>query len=356
MYKATHNSSLIQQRDKTTTDFASSLFGNASFRLGMVLEAFDVEDDKNVSKLGPEYTVMTVEQDKQNGQNTSIYKNVIAMDGFGGVADFFQFTHRKAKKPKEAKKKGSLKNEVASIVGILCLDSNSEKAVIIGSFGNPSKGVVLSKESGHNMEGEFNGINWKVDKEGALTVTFKSATEDDGTPQDKEAGGTAWKIEKDGSIELTDGATEKIRIDKTTKKIDIESEDDISITSSKKNVNIIAKESINLTATQDLIAMAEGKAAFTVNKTFDIEAKGAASMKAQSFMFESKSMINMKAQSLISIKAMSSLILQAPQVVIGKGTSPALKSLETVTLGTGFAGVPVISTVIAGYSTEVLIS
>lgn len=357
MYKPTFNSSLLGQRDEGRTSFATQLFGNTSFKMGIILEAFDVEDEKNQSKLGPEYTVMTIEQDKQNGQNTSIYKNCIAMDGFGSVADFFQFTHRKAKKPKESKKKGSLKDEVASIVGLLCLDGHSEKAVIIGSFGNPSKGALLSKDSGHNMHGEFNGINWKIDKDGALTVTFKSATDDDGKPKDEKAGGSVWKIEKDGSMELTDGKTENIRIDKTKKTIDANAEDDISVNSAKKNVNVTAGESINMTAKKDLIAMAEGKASFTVKQAFDIQADGSASLKAKSLMVESKSMIQMKAQSMAQIEAASSMILKAPTVLIGPSPAqPAVLAFDLVVLGVGNLGGPVISTLIAGYSTSVIIS
>lgn len=345
-------SSLLSEADQDYYSTFNYNFNNFSLKIGLVKKSYNIDDKENTNKKMPEYDVLVFEQHGDQGVASTTYPRCIFLDTFGGLGDFFEF---KKRNPTDEQLQDPA-NSDGSTVLMLCVDGVAEKGLIIGAIPHPNRKTTLTKDAGHHLEGEFNGLNWQVNKDGALTVTFQSATDNKGIAQDQEAGGTAWKIEKDGSIELTDGATEKIRIDKTTKKIDIESEDDISITSSKKNVNIIAKESINLTATQDLIAMAEGKAAFTVNKTFDIEAKGAASMKAQSFMFESKSMINMKAQSLISIKAMSSLILQAPQVVIGKGTSPALKSLETVTLGTGFAGVPVISTVIAGYSTEVLIS
>lgn len=387
MYKPTLNSSLLESRSEERTDFASQLFGNASFRIGIILEAIDVEDEKNISKLGPEYNVMTIEQDKQNGQGTSIYKNCITMDGFGGVADFFQFTRRTAKKPKETKKKGTLKDEVGSIVGILCLDGNSEKAVIMGSFGNPSKLRTLEKDKEHNMEGEFNGINWKVDKDGALTITFRSNTDDEGLPQNIEAGGTALKMEKDGSFEINNGpltgelkkkylkpkdgeegqseeeeaasegiAYEKIRLDKTKKTIDVESREDMSF-KTDKNFNLEAKESMNITLKKDLITMAEGKAAFTLKKSFELKAKGKCSIEAQQIMAESKSMIQFKASSMFQAEAASSMILKAPQVMLGPSPAqPALLAYDLIVLGTGNLGAPVVSNAIAGYSTSIIIS
>ena len=356
MYKPTLNSSVLTKRDEEKVDFARKIFGNNSLRLGLVLEIVEEDDEKNASKLGPEYNVMTIEQDGDNGSNTAIYKNCINIDAFGGVADFFQFKHRASKDPKKAKKKGSLKEETGSIVLLLCLDGNSEKAVILKSVHNPKKNKVLTKDKGHHMEGEFNGVNWSVDKDGAMTVVFKSATEDDGTPKDEKAGGTSWKIEKDGSFELSDGNEEKIRVDKTTKKIDVSAGDDVSIVT-KKNMNITADESMNITLKKDLIAMAEGKAAFTVKSSMDLEAKGPFNIKGQTIQMESKSLIQMKAQSLFQVEAGSSAIINAPQLLLGPSPAqPALLAFDLITLGTGNNGAPVISNAIAGFSTSILIS
>lgn len=356
MYKPTLNSSVVSEREESAVDFAKKIFGNNALRLGLVLEIIEDDDESNVSGLGPEYNVMAIQQDGSNGSNTVIYKNCINIDAFGGVADFFQFKHRASKDPKKAKKKGSLKEETGSIVLLLCLDGNSEKAVILKSVHNPKKNAVLSKDKGHHLEGEFNGVNWSVDKDGAMTVVFKSATEDDGTPKDDAAGGTSWKIEKDGSFEFADGNEEKIRVDKTAKTIDIEAEKDISI-KTKANVNVTADKSMNITLKKDLIAMAEGKAAFTIKESLDIEAKGPFKIKSQTLQAESKSLIQLKAQSLFQVEAGSSAIIKAPTLLLGPAPAqPALLAYDLITLGTGNLGAPVISNAIAGYSTSILIS
>jgi len=387
-YKPTLNSSVLSTRDEKNVDFARKIFGNTSLRLGLVLEVLENDNEKNISKLGPEYNVLAIEQDGGNGSSTTVYKNCISIDAFGGVADFFQFKHRAAKDPKKAQKEGTIKGDTGSIVLLLCLDGNSEKAVILKSVQNPSRNVLLEKSKGQYAEGEFNGVNFSVDNDGALTVTFRSATEDDGTPKDSEAGGTEFKIEKDGSFEVNDGplegdlansyrkpeegqeqeqaaevessgdaiAYEKFRMDKTAKTIDMESRDDQSY-KTDKNFNFEAKESMNIKLGKDLIAEAEGKAAFTISQAFDVEAKGPASFKSQNLKVESKSLIQMKAQSLFQVEAGSSAIIKAPQLLLGPSPAqPALLAYELITLGIGNLGGPVISNAIAGYSTSIIIS
>jgi len=358
MYKPTLPSSLLSERAEDDSDFSflSKMFDNNSLRVGVVLDIIDVGDKNNQSGLAPEYRVMTAEQNKQGSISNVEYKNCLRLNALGGVADYFFTKLRKPKDSAKVKSSGSMKDQVGSIVLLMCLDGNSEKGIILGSLDHPSA-KKLSKEHGHHMEGEFNGVNWQVNKDGALTVTFKSATEDDGTPKDEKAGGTVLKIEKDGSMEFNDGNTEKIRVDKTKKTIDANAENDISVASAKKNINVTAGESVNITAKKDLIAMATGKAAFSISKTLDITAKGAASMKVKELKVDSKTMIKMKAQSMIELDAASSMMLKAPTVLVGPAPSqPALLAYDLITLGTGNLGAPVISQAIAGYSTSVIIS
>lgn len=369
-YKPTLNSSVVQQRNKENTNYSNQVFKNTAFRMGMILEAIPIDSEDNISKLGVEYNVMTIEQDRQNGQSTTIYKNCIIMDGFGGVADFYKKTLRPADNPKESQRLGSLKNEVGSIVGILCLDGHSEKAVIIGSFGNPSKQLLLEeeKEKGHHLEGEFNGLNWKIDKDGAMIVTFRSPTNPDGTAVDEAVGGSVLTIEKDGSFEVNNKPTvegqdkgdtvdfEKIRLDRTEQKIDIEARKEINV-KNDKDINITSGGSINAKLKKDMLLEAEGRAALTFKQTIDIESEGATSLVVQQLSVDSKSMIQMKAASLVQIEASSTMELKAPQVLIGPSPAePALLGLQLQVLGTGNLGAPVISAPIAGFSTSILIS
>jgi hypothetical protein len=358
MYNPTLPSSLLDERLEGDVDFSylSKMFNNDSLRLGVVLEITDIEDEDNQSGIAPEYKVMTIEQNKEGSISSVEYKNCIRLNALGGIADYMFAKLRTPTDATKVKNSASIKKQEGSIVLIMCLDGNSEKGIILGSLDHP-EGTRLSKELGHHLEGEFNGVNWAINKEGALTVTFKSATDSKGKQSDEEAAGANFKIEKDGSVELGSGNVEKIRLDKTNKTASIAAEADVSISSTTKSINVTAGESVNVKATKDLIAAAEGKASITVAQTFDIEAKGAANVKVKELKVESKSMIKMKAQSLVDIEGSSAINLKAPTVGIGPSPSePALLAFQLIVLGVGNLSAPVVSTAIAGFSTSVTLS
>lgn len=340
-YKPVLPSSILENRDPGDYNLQKQISQNSYLRLGVVLDIIEIEDDNNLSKLTPEYTVMTIQDD-----NTVIYKNCIAADGFGGVADYFVKKHRKPKDSKKVQDSGSLKKQNGSIVLLLCIDGNSEQAVIITSIAHPDrKNGKLTKDLGHHMEGEFNGINWKVDKDGQLIVTFKSPTDNDGKPKDTKAGGATIKMEKDGSIEAADGNKEKIRIDKTKKTIGITAESDISNTTDA-NFNVTAKKNISMKSTADLLADAGGSVTAKSGGAFNITAEGALTVKAPD--------IQMTADNMVQVKG-STINLSAPQVNVGNGGTPAL-ILSTFFLGTGNLGAPVISNPIGPFSSSVFIA
>jgi len=336
-------SSLVQERDPSSVDSYSRSFKNLAMRTGIVLAVYDIEDAQNISKLGPEYDVMAIEQDSSFGLNTTIYKNCIMSDGAGGVADFFQMKLRAVKDPKKTKAKGSFKNETGSLVKILCIDGISEKAMIIGMLQNPSK-KVLTKEKGIHLEGEYNGVNYQVNKDGELTVTFRSATNDDGTVKNAEASGSFFKFDKDGSFEINDKNTESYRIDKKAKTITTKAAKDISSTTDA-NFNVTAKESINLTATKDLIATLQGKVMIDAQQPSVFKCAGDFTIEAPTVMIQGTDMVMAKADTIQ---------LLGNQVIVGNGAVPAVIP-STFFVGTGNLGAPVLSLAIGPYSTSVLI-
>lgn len=336
-------SSLVQERDEKSVDSYTRSFSNLALRTGIVLAVYDIEDEQNVSKLGPEYDVMAIEQDASFGLNTTIYKNCIMSDGAGGVADFFQMKLRAVKDPKKTKAKGSFKNETGSLVKILCIDGFSEKAMIVGMVQNPSK-KVLTKEKGVHLEGEYNGVNYQVNKDGELTVTFRSATNDDGTVKNKDASGSFFKFDKDGSFEINDKNTESFRIDKKLKTIAMKAAKDISNTTDA-NFNVTTKESINLKATKDLIATIDGKVTIDAKQPSVFKCAGALTIEAPT--------VNIQGTDMIMAQA-SQIQLLGNQVIVGNGAVPAIVP-TTQFVGIGNAGAPVISTAIGPFSSTVMI-
>lgn len=369
-YRPVLPSTLMTESSSSQVDFGNKVFGNNTLKMGVVVEILEPENEINKSKIGTEYHVMAIEQDGRQGISTSIYKNCLAMDSFGGIADFFQFKRRAPADSKGVQDAGSIKDQQGTMVLLLCLDGNAEKAVIIGQVQNPSRKANLNEERGHHGEGEFNGIRYSVDKDGAFTLTFKGATDADGIPKDTKVAGSQMKIEKDGSVELNDAAVsaelaggnrkgaapgkageagsgianEKLRIDRSAMTMVLESRKDMSLTTDA-NLNITSKANSSLTC-KDLVAKAEGAATIEAGGSVDIKAGGPTSVTAPSLTVEADDSVKVKA-SVFNVNAQT--------IALGAGGTPAVV-LTTQALGTGNLGAPVVSTLIGPFSSVVTIA
>lgn len=361
--------SLKTDKNSGSTDFKNRLFGNNTLKMGVVIEVLDTDNENNKSGQSVEYNVMAIEQQESFGINSAIYKNCIAIDSFGGIADFFQFKRRAPIDNKKVQEESTMNNQEGSVVLMLCLDGNAEKAIIIGQLPNPSRKTNLTPEKEHHGEGEFNGIRYSVDKDGAFTLTFKGATDDDGVPKDADVGGSQIKIEKDGSLEVNDApitaemsggnridapegkdgkggddiTNEKIRIDRTAMEIIMESRKDFKITTDT-NFDLNTKEDTKITC-KDLVMKCEGKASINSDGAFKIDAKGAFNLKATTVDVESSATTTHKT---------SLFTIDAPLIMLGKGGTPAV-TLLTKFIGVGFAGVPVICSATGPLSSTVFI-
>lgn len=340
-YQPVMPSSILQERTESDFNYSQRISNNTTLKMGVVIEVIELEDKLNVSKVTTEYNVMTIES-----QNSHVYKNCMAVDGFGGITDFFNKKLRPTTDPVKVSKRNALNKQNGSIVLLLCIDGHSEQAIILGSIAHPDrKNGKLTKDKGHHLEGEFNGVNWQIDKDGALTVKFNSASDNDGKYKDSKAGGSTLKMEKDGSIEASDGSKEKIRIDKTSKTVSVSAEKDISLTTDA-NANITAKKNINAKATSNLLLDAGGSATMKSGGAFTVQAEGPFKLQAPS--------ANVMVDGSMMVKA-ASMLLNAPTVVVGPAGTPAV-TMTTQFMGIGNLGAPVISVAIGPFSASVLIS
>lgn len=323
-------------------------YQNTALRVGIIRESYSITDPKNVSKLVPEYDVMVFEQNEDKGSTVITYKNCMAASALGSVADFFEANLRKLKKKKSKGETPSMNGQNGAIVLLMCLDGMSEKGIIVGALSHPDRKTTLKPDE-HRMEGEFNGVNIKVENDGSTTLTFKGATDNDAKPIDKEQGDTVMAIEKDGTYQLKVGKEKGVTQRHEKKgKSSLTAEDDISNTT-KKNFNVTATESVNIKATKDLNSEMV---------KLVIKASGSAMLECQKLEVKSESDINMKgsqiqleAESMAMIKA-SSITLDGLVALGGSGGQPVL-ILSTMFIGTGNLGIPVISNAISGFATKV---
>ena len=208
---------------------------NVLLRVGEIQAIYYPEDEQNNSRRFVEYDVW-VQHRANKTAVTKMYSHVIAIDHYGGVADFSFATYR-AKKT--STNKGS-SNEVAPGQGakviLLCISGESNNAVILGGIRDFSS-TKDKKADGHNLHSVFNGIDLSINKDGELVLIYNGATGLDGKPDkttDKEAAGTKVTITKDGNFLLTDGKSEnKILVDRVTGKVQITAKEEIDLIGKK---------------------------------------------------------------------------------------------------------------------------
>ena len=325
-------------------------FNNTPLRIGVITDCYEISDKKNITKLTPEYTVVTQEVDGAMGMKYVTYTNVISTDGFGGIADFFEYKLRQSKEvinKSSNKSSHDFKKQNGTLVLLLCLDGSSERAIIIGGLPNVQdpknqRKSTLTKENGLHLEGEYNGINWQVNKNGEFTLTFRSPTDNNGKVIDKKYSGTYAKIDKTGSFEIKDS--------KNSTRMD---NDKGGISSSTKgSYSVSAENNIENKATKDINESATN---------WKIELTGSATQKAASWIVDVSGEGSLKTGGPLKIEASSadikakSINLEGTQVNVGgAGGTPAITSM-TKFIGIGNLGAPVVCSAMGPFSTVVFI-
>lgn len=324
-------------------------YNDFTLKSGIVIKTYEVDDDALEAINGPiksvRYDVLAISQNQDLGTSSVVYKKCRALQSFGGIGDFFEYKLRQPEK--DVKVVEDPQDQNGSIVLMMCLNGVQDTAVIIGALSHPKRQTTLTKEAGQHLEGEYNGVNWQINDDGELTVTFKSATDNNGKPENEEAGGSFFKMDKDGSFELNSGeGSEQIRIDKSEKNISFKSGNNIS-SEAETDISKKAGANISMDAGADWIISAQGKAAITAGSQFDLKADSKISIQGAS--------IEAKADSMIQFKG-SMISLDGQTVFVGgQGGTPALV-LSTQFLGTGNLGGPVISQAIGPFSSKVFIA
>lgn len=320
-------------------------YKNTALKVGVIVACYPAKHEKNRTKLTSEYDVIAIEQHEDKGTTSILYRNCLSASSLGSIADFFDATLRQRKKKKYKGDAPRLNEQNGSVVLLLCLDGSSEKAMILGAFPHPDRKTTMKDEKPY-LEGQYNGVNIKVESDGSTSLTFKGAMDEDGNLTDKSQGPTTIKIEKDGSYQV-DHKTIKQRLDKNGK-ASLTADNDISNTT-KKNFNVTATENIVTKSTKDTNMDM---------KAFNLKASGSAMMGMEKLGIKAASDIKIEgSQFIVEAAAMAkiksaAITLDGLVSLGGDGGQPVLL-LSTLMLGIGNLGIPVLSTAIVGYATKV---
>lgn len=353
-------SSLLEMANDDYFSAFNGSHNNVSLKIGLVKKCYEMDDERNISKKAPEYDVLAFEQNGDKGIVPITYRNCVSIDSFGGIGNFFE---HKIVVPTNDPSSKDANDDDGSYVLLLCIDGSNTKGVIITALPHHNRKSNLTKDAGMAMEGEFNGIRIRVNKEGELIITQKGATDKKGKPTT--ALGSQIKMEKDGSVELNDRALDGelkdntkenkdtakaadpydfMRIDKTKQSIAIDARKDITETAGG-NFTQTVKENTTLTM-KDLLITASGKASLDATATIDLKAGGEFNIKGSAGKFSFDDALTIMA-SVVKVNAQT--------INLGAGGSPALM-LGTQMLGIGNLGIPVLSTAIGPFSSVVFVA
>jgi hypothetical protein len=216
----------------------NGIAGNVMLRIGEVQNIYFPEDQENVSKRFVEYRVWV--QHKANGTAvTKMYDHCIAIDHLAAIADYSYATFRAdPAATKESSQKRAAAGKGARVL-LLCINGESQNAVILGGIRDAAApdDVKDTKDDGHHLHSVFNGIDFSINKDGELLLTYNGATDLDGNPAegtDTDAAGTFIKIDKKGNLTVSDGNGDNlVFIDRVNGKIRVQTAAEVDIVSPK---------------------------------------------------------------------------------------------------------------------------
>lgn len=324
---------------------------NTKLRLGIVKNIIYPNQKESVTKRFVEYDVLVLEQNIHGGITTVLYKNLLAAEGFGGIADFACYTYRPQKNIKNQRKTRGLvaSGQDGAVVLVLFADGMANKGIIIGALGHPDRPHKHDPNK-HELVFSFNGITFHIKDDGSLEASFVGKTKPDGTPENKDLGKTVLLIDKDGGFSISHKNAQLI-IAK-----------DGSFTVKNKNTTEISSEKSITYNTKDTLAInAEKTITQKTKQDLILEASGSSSIKANKVNINGSGGVNISG-SKVEIKGSSSVNVQASQIVLngtvylgGQGGTPAVTQ-QTRFLGLVLNSIPVISQAIGPFSSKVFVS
>lgn len=218
-------------------------YNNTALRFGVIKQIYSVNDPENKSKLSTEYDVEVIEQDMNRGIAPVIYKNCLSVDTLGSMADFFEKNFR-AQTQSDNDQLPITKGQNGATVLVLCLDATTGKGIVLGGLNHPDRPTTLV-DAEPRLSGEYNGVAVAIDPDGSCSLTFKGATDSEGTPTDSSQGNTQFQIKTDGSFQFNHSSITILADKNGTLTIN---------TKADFNVIVGGNTSITTTGTADIIA------------------------------------------------------------------------------------------------------
>lgn len=227
-------------------------YKNTGIKAGLVKKSYEPNDPENKNHLCTEYDVLTIEQMENKGTTSILYKNCLSTQGFGSIADYFEYTLRSLTK-QDNKGFPTFSNQDGAIVLIQCLNNIGDKAVVIGTLIHPDRTTNVTSNS-PQLYGEYNGVNIQINEDGSCSLVFKGATDSQGKVIDSGQGNTTLQIKTDGSFQFNHGTVD-ILANKSgtlsiTTKVDCNIQAQGNMVIGCKDANVTASGKVAIKATE----------------------------------------------------------------------------------------------------------
>lgn len=184
-------------------DFTRGLaktYANTALRFGVIKQIYSINDSGNISKLTTEYDVDVIEQDMNRGVAPITYKNCLAVDALGSIADFFEKNFRVQTQSTNFQLPLTAGQNGATVL-VLCIDATMGKGVILGGLNHPNRQTNLTSAA-PQLYGEYNGVNVSIKPDGSGTLVIQGATDNDGNVISSEGSVTLQGL-PNGTINIT---------------------------------------------------------------------------------------------------------------------------------------------------------
>ena len=251
-------------------------FGEMRLIEGQIVKVVTKEDKNNPNQL---FTLYDVDPLYPDGSSVGVLKGVRAVQPFfgGTFNNFFEIIPPSpGQKADDASVNRSLKPGTQVLVGFV--GGQKSSPVILGALPHTSKIAVKNRPTTDKgpgyLEGEFQGVNYSVDKDGAFKLKWTGPKTEEGKLVNEKLGPTEFSITKAGSVELKTNQQQSIKVDREAKTI--------TVTSGKSSITM-AQEGEKLTIVcTDVNVKASGKAMVEVGGDTTIKSKGKVNVSSDS--------------------------------------------------------------------------
>ncbi len=224
---------------------ADELTANFRLEMGQIDRIYTVDDKENtVNGIAAVHTVYDVLVVRPNGATELIPRCRMLQPGFGGgVCNFLEILPTDpGTQAKDPKVERSLKRGHFVLVGFI--SGKKDAAVILGAMPHSNRVAVgrrPKKGKGTYLEGEIQGLNFTVDNDGGLRITFNGPRKDDGTLVNQN-GPTEIQIDKQGSITVKTNQKQTVFVDRVKKKIRVDNgPTSIDMDQDAKKIQVVAQ-------------------------------------------------------------------------------------------------------------------